>query len=79
MGEKLLYALCCVCIVFATHRNNCFLLTNIILFLGCAGSLFLCRVFSSCSEQVLFSGCSMWTSQGGGFSRCRAWALDHEF
>ena len=31
---------------------------------------------SSCGKQGLLSSCSAWTSHWGGFSRCRAWALE---
>ena len=45
---------------------------------GCAGSLLLHRLLSSCSKQAqgLLSSCSVWASCGGGFS-CEAQALGH--
>ena len=46
--------MCVNAFVFSTHRNH-FILMYIILFIGCAGSLLLCGVFSSCSERVLLS------------------------
>ena len=35
---------------------------------SCAGSSLLCRPFSSCSEQGLFSSCGAWASPCSGFS-----------
>jgi len=45
---------------------------------GCAGSLLLHRLLSSCSKQAqgLLSSCSVWASCDGGFS-CEAQALGH--
>ena len=40
---------------------------NVCIF-GCAGSLLLRGVLSSCSEQGLRLNCSVWVSHGGGFS-----------
>ena len=42
---------------------------------GCAGSSLLLRLFSSCGEQELLSGCHVPASYCGGFSCCGAWAL----
>ena len=42
---------------------------------GHAGSLWLCRLFSSCSKQWLLSGCGAWTSHCGGFSCCGTQAV----
>ena len=39
---------------------------------GCAGSLLLCGLFSSCGEWGLLSGCGAWASHCGGFSCCGA-------
>ena len=47
----------------------------IYLFLGCAGSLFCDRAFSSCGEQGLFSSCSVWASHCSGFLCWGAQAL----
>ena len=56
---------------------------------GCAGSLLLCRLSSSCGEQGLLSSCRARASQRGGcfygtwtlgrmgFSHCGFWGLDH--
>ena len=46
--------------------------------LGCARSLLLCRLFSSCGwgGGQLFSSCGVRVSHCGGFS-CGAWALEH--
>ena len=38
-------------------------------------SWLLCRLFSSCDKQGLFSNCGKWASHGSGFSFCRAEAL----
>ena len=42
---------------------------------GCAGSLLLCRLFSSCGNQGLLSSCSTWASHCSGISCWAAWAL----
>ena len=42
---------------------------------GCAGSLLLCGLFSSCSKQGLVSSCGLQTSHCSGFSCCGAQAL----
>ena len=42
---------------------------------GCAGSSFLCRLFSSCSKQGLLSSCGGRTSHCGSLSCCRAQSL----
>ena len=44
---------------------------------GCAGSLLLCKFFSSFGEWGLLSSCSVLVSHCGGLSRCRAQALGH--
>ena len=44
---------------------------------GCAGSLFLCKIFSSFGEWGLLSSCSVLVSHCGGLSCCRAQALGH--
>ena len=44
---------------------------------GCAGSLLLHRLLSSCSNQGLLSSCSAWASCCSGFSCCKARALGH--
>ena len=46
----------------------------ILIIFDCAGSLLLCRLFSSCSKWGLLSSCSVQASHRGGFSYCRAWA-----
>ena len=43
----------------------------------CAGSLLLNRLLSGCGEQGLLSIGSVWAPHCGGFSCCRAQALDH--
>ena len=44
---------------------------------GCAGSLLLPGLFSSCGDQELLSSCSTWASFCGGLSHCRAPSLRH--
>ena len=39
---------------------------------GCAGSLLLPWLFSSCGRQGLLSSCNVWAFHCGGFSCCRA-------
>ena len=59
------------------HKNFCFIYNFIFLFLfifSCAGSLLLCKLFSSCSEQRLPSSCSVQALHCGSFSCCRAQA-----
>ena len=46
-----------------------------LLIFGCAGSLLLCGLFSSCGEQGLLSSCSTRASHCSGFSCCGAQAL----
>ena len=49
-----------------------FILKNLfihVIIFGCAGSLLLCRLFSVCSEQGLFSRCGVQASHCRGFSR----------
>ena len=48
---------------------------NLFYFFGCAGSLLLQRLFSSCGEQGLRSSCDAQASHSGGFSCYKAWAL----
>ena len=56
-----------------------FIKLYIILFIdlifGCAGSLWLRRLFSGCREWGLLSSCSVRASAYGGFSHCRARAV----
>ena len=47
----------------------------ILFIFGCAGSLLLCGLFSSCSERQLYSSCSARASHCSGFSCCRAETL----
>ena len=49
------------------QRPSHLLLFKFYLF-GCAGSLLLVGLFSSCGRQGLLSTCSAWASQWGGFS-----------
>ena len=49
------------------------------LFIGCAGSLLLCGLFSSCTERGLLSSCGVQASQRGDFCCCRAQALEPRF
>ena len=44
---------------------------------GCAGSLLLLRLFSSCGEQGLLSSCTAQASYCSGLSCCRAPALGY--
>ena len=44
-------------------------------FFGCAGSLLLRGLFSSCGKWGLLFSCSAQASHCSGFSCCRAWAL----
>ena len=54
-----------------------FLKTFIYLFIfGRAGPSLLHRLFSSRGERRLLSRFGVWASHYGGFSCCRAWALD---
>ena len=47
----------------ATFQNAYFLNNCIYLFsFGCAGSLLLCRLLSSCGKQGLLSSCDAWGS-----------------
>ena len=56
------------------NRND----TNCPLFIfGCAGSLLLHGLFSSCGEQGLLSSCHTWASVYSGFSCCSFWAPEH--
>ena len=43
---------------------------------GCAVSLLLHGLFSTCSEQGLLSSCGVWASHCCGLSSCRAQALE---
>ena len=43
--------------------------------IGCSGSSFLPRLFSSWSEWGLLASCRVWAAPCGGFSCCRAGAL----
>ena len=52
-------------------------LLGFFLFLGCAGSSLLRGLSCNCCEQGLLSRCSAWATHWGGFSCCRAWALEH--
>ena len=68
-------------LVPVAQRSDCIVLTvsfyieKIFIYFGCAGSSLLHGLFSSCSEQGLLSGCSVWVSHCGGFSCCSTWAL----
>ena len=53
-----------------------FFLKFLSFFSGCAGSLLLCRLFSSCGKGLL-SSCGAWASHCSGFSCWGAWALRH--
>ena len=53
-----------------------FLKKIIYLFIGCAGSLLLRGLFSSCSEWELFSSCGVLLSHYDDFSCCGVWALE---
>ena len=69
-------------IVFVFPKNFYFIF-------GCAGSLLLCGLFSSCSERGLlpsgvrashcsgFSYLGAWALGLTGFGRCGSWALEH--
>ena len=46
-----------------------------IYFFDCTVSSLLCRLFSTCGEQGLFSSCNVQTSYCSGFSHCGAQAL----
>ena len=45
------------------------------IFVSYAGSILLSRLFSSCEEQGLLSGCSGRAAHYNGFYYCRTWAL----
>ena len=49
------------------------------LFLAAVGLCCCVWAFSSCSKQRLLSSCAAWTSCSGGFSCCRAQALESLF
>lgn len=49
----------------------------ILFIFGCARSLFLYRLFSSCGEQEPLSSCCAVT-YCSGLSCCRAWVLGHK-
>ena len=51
-----------------------YLFFNNFIYFGCAGSLSLLRLFSSCGEWELLSRCGVLASHFDGFSCCRAWA-----
>ena len=57
------------------HLSIFVLFFEFLFIFGCAGSLALCGLSDSCSEQGLLSSCSTWASPCDGFSLCRAWAL----
>ena len=48
----------------------------IYLFIGCAGSLLLQGLFSSCSKWGLFSSCGVQLSHCSDFSYCGIWTLE---
>ena len=52
-----------------------YLKKNYLYIFGCAGSLLLLGLFSSCVEWGRFSSCSARAFPCCGFSCCRAWAL----
>ena len=60
-------------------KDACFLLLLVVwvFFFGCAESLLLGQLFSSCDKQGPLSTCGAQASDCGGFSSCRAWALGH--
>ena len=43
---------------------------------GCAGTSLLCRLFSSCGEQMLLSSCSAGVSHCYAFSYCGAQTVE---
>ena len=65
------------------ERSTCFThCINFILFIllfiyGCAGSLLLGSLSSSCPKRELLSSCDVRASHCGGFSYCGARALGH--
>ena len=59
-----------------TDEDLSFLKILLFIFIfGCAGSLLLHGLFSSCSEQGLLLSCHVQASHWGSFSCCGAWAL----
>ena len=72
-----------LCSVESGHVD-CFSVLQYVLFLSvlnnlifdCAGPSLLCRLLSSCGEWGLLSSCSVCASHYGGFSFCRAQALE---
>ena len=59
------------------NKNKYFFFNFVFFILGCAGSLLLQGLFSSCGEQRLLSSDGAQASHWGGFSCCRAQALGH--
>ena len=62
---------------FSLFFSNRYLFLKILFNSGCAGSLLLRSLFSSCGKQGLLSSCSAQASRHGGFFHCRAQALGH--
>ena len=60
--------------------GRCFNLwaTMSVFIFGCAGSLLLCQLFSSCGKWGLLSSCGARASHCGDFSCCRVRALGHD-
>ena len=51
-------------------KNNFVYIFIYIFTFGCVESLLLCRLFSSCGEQGIFSSCHAQVSHCGGFFCC---------
>ena len=60
------------------YKEVAFLKIIYLFIFGCAGSLLLCGLFSSCGEPgaTLKLQCTQ-ASNCSGFSRCGSWALNH--
>ena len=61
----------CYCLklqLLARVMENIYFLNNYLFYFGCAGSLFLQGLFSSCSKQGLPASCRARASHCGGFS-----------
>ena len=57
------------------HSFHYIMLCGFFFFFGCAGSLLLQGLFSSCGKQGLLPSCSVWASHYSGFSCCRVQSL----
>ena len=66
-----------ILLILNKHWGTLILFIHFIFIFGCAGSLRLRGLFSSCNEWRYSLVCGMRTSPCGGFSCCGPWALEH--